>query len=177
MRLLKILAMVIIGLSVPVFSSFGGAPKSTTPKTVLSMIERESAKVVLRRLYHESATFDQVLSGIETGQRAWLVVAYKLRAVSDAGASSMLDEALSRAMLKNPEDTLLFFGNDAVPSELSDSFCVRLVALEPKEGEVPYLRKVESALLRIKQPSLPWRNALCLQQVREQIARTNKARN
>jgi hypothetical protein len=148
-----------------------------TAQVALSSIEEVGADAVLRRLYEGwseqgNDDFYNVLRGIESGRRAWLVVAQKLRVVSDAGSSSMLDEAVTRAILRNPEAVLLFFGDDVGGDRVG--LCQLLTVLEPKEGVLPYLRKVEKALLAVKRPSLPWRNALCLSQVRDEIAK-NKA--
>lgn len=137
-------------------------------ESLLISIHNEGAKRVLWRLYEDEETFNYVLDRIESGNRLWFVVASELYRVCDAGACSMLMEAIPDALLKSPEVGLSLLGQDIdLPND--EGFCSGLTGLERPEGNLKYLRSLERALLSLKHTAFPERQRICLAQVRRLI--------
>ncbi len=51
--------------------------------------------------------WDYVLAKVETGRRAWIIIAVKLYPGTDAGATEMLALALGEALVRAPRDVLI----------------------------------------------------------------------
>lgn len=83
-----------------------GAP--VTPAQVEAMLARQSPREVVSALYGtgENSRWDTVARGIARGDRAWLNVAARLSAGTDAGTSDDFGIAVSDALTVNPAGTL-----------------------------------------------------------------------
>jgi len=81
---------------------------SASPVTLNSQVTARGPKSIVNELYKSDATWAYLMKQISTGEKAWLEVAVSLRPGSDAGTTSMLEEAVSFALLNNPENVLRF---------------------------------------------------------------------
>jgi hypothetical protein len=135
-------------------------------------IDREGPKVVLwERLFANArgAAFEPFLQKVESGDRAWINVAVRLRAASDAGVSLMLEQALTMALPKSPALVLesLTQGEDVSQFSLQvicsgDTF----LKDEPRGRVLAWYKQSEHALAKLTQPSLKAKRDECLRSLR-----------
>lgn len=76
------------------------------PEVVRRDIRREGAAGVLWKKLNDGEPFYAFLREVASGDSRWLNVAALLKPVADAGASEMLDGALSEALAKAPRRVL-----------------------------------------------------------------------
>ncbi|NIA03659.1 MAG: hypothetical protein GWP12_03925, partial [Nitrospirae bacterium] len=82
------------------------AADGPSAQAVLNRIANEGGRKVLWDLWEHQRDFEQVTSGIESGDPSWLKVAAALKPYSDAGASLSINYAVARALPKAPERVL-----------------------------------------------------------------------
>jgi hypothetical protein len=87
------------------------------PSTLLRQIEQHGAQSVSAKM--DRGEWGQVLSGIESGKREWLMVAVAIKPATDAGPSEMLSLAGGIALGKAPANVL----NIMVPTHPIDGIC------------------------------------------------------
>lgn len=137
-RLMKTIVLILIILT----SSITYArPYESLPslKQLNADIEKFGAGEVLwDRLWNSDKAFGELIDKVSTGDAAWVAVAVKLNAVSDAGASEGLAIAMSRALVKNPKTVL---------SVLSSGFNKGLFLIEDIcSGNMLYISSTESEI-------------------------------
>jgi len=69
-------------------------------------VKRVGAKRMVDSMFRDHSFGDMIDSGITTGDSAWLVLARRLKAVSDGGISEELEMSLGAALPKAPEAVL-----------------------------------------------------------------------
>ena len=85
----------------------GASSMPDTPAGKLqTRIEKEGADLVLKDLYSNDDVWAETLAMIATGDQQWLVIANKLRSVSDSGASTQLANAVGEALSFSPINVL-----------------------------------------------------------------------
>jgi hypothetical protein len=120
---------------------------STLPDAaeVAADIDRNGAREVMRRLSKKDRVgrdevFDQLITKVGTGDRAWLNIGARLRAVSDAGFLEGLDYGFMMALPNAPDDVLRL-----VPDR--EGVCGGRWFLEPPPGvQEDWTRRTERAL-------------------------------
>lgn len=162
-----------VGMLVPISSfSQDTFPVRPAARQIMAWIQQMGAKETLdKALYPNNARFDYVTRQIATGKRDWLLVASKIKPVSDAGSASGINDALASAMKVAPTDVLLLLGDDLDRDDGKSMFCMNLIGIEPEEGVLPYLRAVEKRLVNIRSQAIVWRRDRCVEQIRELIRR------
>ena len=73
------------------------------PSRILEQIRNHGASAVARELWDDQSTWNLIITNISSGLPDWVDVSLALNAGADAGASSMLHDALFEALGKNPE--------------------------------------------------------------------------
>jgi len=79
---------------------------TTRAQSILSDINSRGAKSVVEMLWADEERWNDVMTNVGSGDVAWLGVAVALRSGTDAGASEMLDEAISIALKSAPAAVL-----------------------------------------------------------------------
>ena len=74
-------------------------------------VERVGAKRMVDSMFRDHSFGDMIDSGIATGDSTWLVLARRLKAVSDGGVSEELELSLGAALPKAPEAVLRLLGD------------------------------------------------------------------
>ena len=87
-----------------------------TAASVMALVQQKGASAALESLF-EAPQWEPILDGIAGGGAGWLRVAGALRAVSDAGSSEDLDDAISEALGANATGVLLLLKNGFVSAE------------------------------------------------------------
>ena len=93
---------------------------ANNPSMILQQIRNRGASAVVRELYDDQSTWNLVLKNISSSLPAWIDVSLALMPGSDAGASSMLHDALFEVLGKNPEYILEHAEGKYQISELCD---------------------------------------------------------
>lgn len=98
----KLLMTLIVALSPMVVYS---AESSTlkTPKEITQAAKSRGATQVVAELFKTGAWAKYAYPGISSGEKQWLDVAVVLKPGTDAGASEELNDALSLALLRQPD--------------------------------------------------------------------------
>ena len=73
---------------------------------VSTQISTVGAKSTLDLAYASEEKWEQLLAGIATGTKEWLIIANQLHLASDAGASEQLCFAVGEALEHNPDNVL-----------------------------------------------------------------------
>ena len=81
------------------------AATALSPERIARDIETDGVKAVVDRLWN-SGDYDRLLNHIDKGTPAWVALAPKLAAGTDAGASEELTIALAYALPRNPQAVL-----------------------------------------------------------------------
>ena len=87
-------------------SASASGATSITPNTISQQISTLGAKAALQAIYDNKTTWAQLLAGIASGTKDWLLIADQLRRVSDAGTSEQLGLAVGEALERRPENVL-----------------------------------------------------------------------
>ena len=136
-----------------------------TPSSVLESVASIGARDTLRRIYDDKGRWSALLSSIATGEPAWLDVAKKLRAVSDAGASEQLTLAVGEALEHLPANVLKL----AAPEFPIENVCggpdVDDSRFDSYELSVAAINRRESRLRALHQPSLAGVRDLCISEL------------
>jgi len=133
------------------------APYSSLPSAVrlkADISHLGAKKVLWEKLWDSPKVFASFLERVETGDNVWLNIAAKLREVSDAGASEMLEASLSVALVKQPGNVLAILSNGTKPSTFSvDAICSDgMLAIDKSDQEIAEWRK--SAILAVSRVKL-----------------------
>jgi hypothetical protein len=135
---------------------------SPSAQAILVRISKEGGRKVLWDLWEHPRDFDDVLSGIESGDPSWLKVATVLHPYSDAAASLSLDYAVALALPKAPERVLALVGHGFKVEDICTS-----PFIEPDPGVAEtYERQALDALAKVTTPALVPIAAECAKQVR-----------
>ncbi len=111
-------------------------------------------KVLWEKLWDSPKAFASLLERVESGDKAWLNIAVKLREVSDAGASEMLEASLSVALAKQPANVLAILSNGTKPGtfNVEDICSDGMLAIDKSDQEIAEWRK--SAILAVSKVKL-----------------------
>ncbi|HDS1136995.1 TPA: hypothetical protein QDZ75_004578 [Stenotrophomonas maltophilia] len=138
------------------------AADGPSAQAVLNRIANEGGRKVLWDLWEHQRDFEQVTSGIESGDPSWLKVAAALKPYSDAGASLSINYAVARALPKAPERVLALTTHGFKVEDICTS-----PFIEPDPGVAEaYERRTLAALSRMKGAALAPVAAECAAQVR-----------
>jgi len=97
-----LLLLIIVPCKVYAISSPQISP--ITPESINIQISEHGPMYVVNEIYKNQSSWAYLTAQISTGEKNWLEVAVSLRPGSDAGATSMLREAVSLALINNPEN-------------------------------------------------------------------------
>lgn len=143
------------------------AAASPTPSALMQRIAAGGAQAVLVSVYSNDDEWHALLSGIASGNRAWLRVAVALHPVADAGASSQIKLAVGEALEHRPQTVLEI----AVPT-----FTVKDICDGPDIDDKRYnsynlavtaIARREHMLSAASIPQLASLRDSCIQQLRE----------
>src|SRR5690242_20060439 len=101
---------VVLMMMLCTLSVYAGPQARLSAKALLGQVDTDGAKTVLWRLWDDKKSFEQVMDGIESGDKDWLALAAKFRPVSDAGATESLYISVSAALARVPERVLEMTG-------------------------------------------------------------------
>jgi hypothetical protein len=119
-------------------------------KSVSSRIAKEGGHKVLWDLWQHEQAFGRVLSGIESGDAAWLKVATQLRPFADGAAALSLDYAVAQALTRSPEPVLALVGHG-----FDIEYICTSPFIEPEPGVAEtYEQQALAALSKVKAPAL-----------------------
>jgi hypothetical protein len=82
------------------------AVDTSNAATFLADINSRGVRAVLNDIWGKP-DWDSLLTQVETGQKAWLLVAVRMYEATDAGSTEMLTSATGVALLTNPRYVLL----------------------------------------------------------------------
>lgn len=138
------LFILMILVSSPAFSKDLSVP--LTSKAVLQSIEENGAAKTRDVLWKNRKLGNSFNKGIASGEAEWLVVAAKMRKVSDAGFTSDILISMSEALTKNPIAVLKLIG----PEFPEERIC-SVPFIEPTDAVVKRnMKAVEKALKPIQ---------------------------
>lgn len=138
------------------------AADGASAQALLKRIASDGGRKVLWDLWEHERQFDQVVSGIESGDPSWLKVAVALKPFSDAGASPSINYAVARALPNAPERVLALTTHGFNVEEVCTS-----PFIEPALGVAEaYERRALAAPARMKGTALAPVAAACAVQVR-----------
>ena len=136
------------------------AAVALTPEGIARDIEANGAKAVVDRLWN-SGDYDRLLDHIDKGTSAWVALAPKLAAGTDAGSSEELSIALAYALPRNPEAVLAVL--DPKNAALEPDMVCSAPFIEDTVKDIPrYIKRTKAAVSRVKAPSLQENKAACL---------------
>lgn len=151
--IIKVALFLLLALSLPSLAKSEDKilKYATSPANLVSQISASGPKSIINDLYKNEATWAYLMRQIKTGEKGWLEVAVTLEPGSDAGTASMLNEAVSLALLTNPENVLRF----AVPTyELpmvcggrADPLPTYKLALSELEDQIQSVKSVKDSSL------------------------------
>ena len=144
--------------------SFSSSEKiELTPAAVRNSVKQHGSKAVLLQIYGNTEEWDALLRNLSTGSSEWLGIYSLLKPVSDAGSAEMLDIAISKALISQPETVLSFMSNES-HAEVR-LVCGRLDDDAAPVTFVPFLRKQRAAVLSITSKKLKSIKGRCLDAV------------
>lgn len=170
---MKSLMAAILALSCAVAFALEPYKRLPPAEELKAAIDREGAKTVLwQGLWSGDGgkVFDSLTGQIRSGDAQWLRLAARLRAVSDAAASELLDGAMSDALPRAPGRVLRVItlsddpGGFSLGSICSGRFLVR-------EGDAPetvlrWYENSERALLAFRAAEVEAKRTACLAEVK-----------
>ena len=135
---------------------------STNPAMLNSQVKARGAKTIVNELYKSEVSWTQLMKQISSGEKPWLKVAVALRPGSDAGATSMLEEAVGLALLRKPANVLLI----AIPTYEVQIVCGgRVDPLPTYELSMSELEKQIKSVQGVKEPQLQILRDSCLSEL------------
>jgi hypothetical protein len=144
-----------------------------SPAELHAAIDREGPRAVLwDRLFADARgpAFDPFLTRVESGDSDWLGLAARLKPVSDAGVSLMLDQAVAAALPRAPDQVL----GIAVAGDVAGTFSLRVLCSgrvflvdEPRRRVFAWFEKTERALLKLRATNLAAKRTECLSHLRD----------
>jgi hypothetical protein len=136
------------------------AATALSPEGIAQDIEANGAKAVVDRLWN-SGDYDRLLDHIDKGTSAWVALAPKLAAGTDAGSSEGLTIALAYALPRNPEAVLAVL--DPKNAVLKPDMVCGAPFIEDTVKDMPrYIKRAKAAVSRVKVRSLEENKAACL---------------
>ena len=136
------------------------AATALSPERIARDIEADGAKAVVDRLWN-SGDYDRLLNHIDKGTPAWVALAPKLAAGTDAGASEELTIALAYALPRNPQAVLSVL--DAKSYVLEPERVCSAPFIEDAVKDIPrYGKRAKAAVSRVTAPPLQDNKAACL---------------
>lgn len=121
-----------------------------SPAELQSRIHSQGGHKVLWALWDNQAEWNQLFSGVASGNPDWLKIAQALHPFSDGAASEDIHNAVAQALPKAPERTLSMIG----PGFEIDTVCTSPF-LEPKPGVAEaYEQAALKALATVRDPKL-----------------------
>jgi hypothetical protein len=106
----KLLMTLIVALS-PMVVYSAESSKLKTPKEITQAAKSRGATQVVADLFKTGAWAKYVYPGISSGKKQWVDVAVVLKPGTDAGSSEELNDALSLALLRQPDLVLPILKN------------------------------------------------------------------
>ena len=144
------------------------AQAGAKPTGITAQLDRTgpAATVTALRAKHK---WDRVLQHIGTGKPAWLALAPRLAAGTDASASLGLTIALADALPRNPAGVLQIARGASGPLALSQVCSAPYV--EPHAGDLAsYRRNAKHAVSGINVPGLRTARSACLTALKDRAA-------
>jgi hypothetical protein len=144
----------------------GGAP--VTPAQVEAMLARQRPQQVVNALYGtgENSRWDTVARGIARGDRAWLNVAARLSAGTDAGTSDDFAIAAGDALTVNPAGTLRLLSR--IP--MGAGACSENGFEVPPRQARAFYRAALASVATVRERGLQRIKGQCLVQLRQGLA-------
>jgi hypothetical protein len=146
------------------------AATAAAAQAMLDDIARRGARTVLEEIYGREPRWRPVIDGVASGQRDWLEVAARFKAVSlrNLSVSQELTVAVSRALERAPAQALRILGGGAFDA---DDVC-SLVTLEDSlgpdyEAALRTVERRERAVSAVGDPALAPRRDDCLDFLKE----------
>jgi len=96
----------------------------------------------VQELYSDSAAWEEFISNVEHGEKESIIKAIKLRKISDAGASSELNDALFVALKYEP--TLILYSNEQVCYGRTDPLKTYKEAINEVDEIIAIITKLNS---------------------------------
>lgn len=134
--------LLIFSLMMPGSAFAKGLTAPLTSKAVLQSIEADGAAKTRDLIWKNKELERSFMKGVASGEEEWLVVASKIRNVSDAGFTEGIWISMSEALTKNPVAVLKLIG----PEFPVEQIC-SVPFIEPSEARVKrHMKAVEKAL-------------------------------
>jgi hypothetical protein len=154
MRLLTAFALMLCGQI-----TIAASKTELRPQDIQLAIQQRGAKSVAMELFENREKWPQLLKAVSSGSQEWLNVAKKLSAGTDAGATSMLQIAVTRALGNNPLETLKIMSDDTVnysPVFSAVFVCSSnfLIDYPADESALEFIDSTVEKLKRIKEPTV-----------------------
>ena len=146
----------------------GGPPVS--PEDVSSMIEAQGAQGTIAALDPDGGKtrWTSVMSGIATGQAAWLALATPLEPGAENASYADLNDALKAAMVVNPSGVLAIL-NEANPNLSTGSICAPAGYEADAAWYAAYYDALTPAVESVTDPSLAGVRSACLEILRARL--------
>ena len=133
------------------------------PKLFIAKIKDIGARKVIDEIFDKEPAWSWVLDQIATANDDWLEVAAMLREGTDAGASTMLRDAVNSALIISPEKVLTI----TVPRFEIWAICGRAEAFSSYKESIEDLEKQIKAVQSINDPKLAQKRSECLKNLEE----------
>lgn len=139
--------------------SLASSSVQVRPQDIHLAIKQHGAKAVVMELWDDRNKWTELLKSVTTGKKEWLLVAMELSKGTDAGATSMLQIAVTRALGNNPLDTLRIMSDDTVnysPVFSATFVCSSnfLIDYEANQSSLDFIDTTVEKLKAIKDPAL-----------------------
>lgn len=122
-------------------------------------IQAQGARAVARRLYADEETWTAFVKHVSSGKSKWIDIAVRLRAGTDGGASSELQDALFAALAKNPNYVFRLAAEAFPPKTLCSGRTDPLPSLQVALDEIEH---VERSVRRVHDERLRQQRQECL---------------
>jgi hypothetical protein len=138
-----------------------------SPDDIARDIKVHGAHAVVARLA-ANGDYDRVMDKVDTGDKRWVMLAPLLAPGADAGAAEELPIALAFALPHNPQAVLsVVGGNNGFPVE---DVC-GAPFIEGTVDNIPaYIKRAETAVSHVSEPSLADVKARCLRELKKAAA-------
>lgn len=138
--------------------------KPPTPESVRAQIESEGAKAFVLGNF-DTEYWNQIMSGIASGDDRWLQVARAIAPGTDADSAEDLGDTLNKSLIANPDGTLRMFAQGP-----GTELAMGVACFGPFSPPDLARAKVEirAALARVTDPALAAVKAACLKQANKQ---------
>lgn len=158
-RIVRLLLVVMLAASAVM--AFADAGPELLPEMVEATLAEKGVRVTLETYFDCQRTSGTAYEKIASGSRAWIALAEKMIAVSDACYTEGIQASLGEAMRRAPRRVLPLVGK--MPVLAPEYVCLPFISAEqPVAAQLQDLRASRRAIAAVRMPRLSNQRAACL---------------